>query len=326
MFNTLKPAIILSAIALTLTACLGGGSSEPTKYYTIAVENISMVNTSEKFKVYATKESVKGYENPVDTYYVNNTGGNKFQIFGAIQDEVSGIYTIKLMDGTTELASESSLPLKNIDFSGLTSSAILTIEAKDNAGNVTKFPVQVKIDNEAPKGIHAIDASGKDIFFRIGDNFDSNPNEISSNKWDDKIDKDVGGKYSPTSYGNKQTVRLRGTMNDSGSGVSMIYYKVISHNTPLEQNEEYEEDGETKPSLLDQTTEFLKNYETQNNGYFRANKEDKKRVTYNSIDGKVYDSNGDLVVLHETDTMFNGFVETHGRTKQHRRCHIKFIK
>ena len=25
-----------------LTACLGGGSSEPTKYYTIAVENISM--------------------------------------------------------------------------------------------------------------------------------------------------------------------------------------------------------------------------------------------------------------------------------------------
>ena len=42
MFNTLKPAIILSAIALTLTACLGGGSSEPTKYYTIAVESISM--------------------------------------------------------------------------------------------------------------------------------------------------------------------------------------------------------------------------------------------------------------------------------------------
>lgn len=271
-----------------------------------------MVNTSEKFKVYATKESAEGYENPVDTYYVNNTDGNKFQIFGAIQDEVSGIYTIKLLNGTTVLASESSLPLKNIDFSGLTSSAILTIEAKDNAGNVTEFPVQVKIDNEAPKGIHAIDASGKDIFFRIGDNFDSNPNEISSTMWKDKFDKDVGGKYSPTSYGNKQTVRLRGTMNDSGSGVSMIYYKVISHNTPLEQNEEYEEDGETKPSLLDQTTEFLKNYETQNNGYFRANKEDKKRVTYNSIDGKVYDSNGDLVVLHETDTMFNGFVETHG--------------
>ena len=32
--------ILLSAIALSLTACLGGGSSEPTRYYTIAVETI----------------------------------------------------------------------------------------------------------------------------------------------------------------------------------------------------------------------------------------------------------------------------------------------
>ena len=35
-----KKFILLSAIALSLTACLGGGSSEPTRYYTIAVENI----------------------------------------------------------------------------------------------------------------------------------------------------------------------------------------------------------------------------------------------------------------------------------------------
>ena len=46
MFNTLKSAIILSAIALSLTACLGGGDSEPTKYYTIAVENIQTPSTS----------------------------------------------------------------------------------------------------------------------------------------------------------------------------------------------------------------------------------------------------------------------------------------
>ena len=36
-----KKYILLSAIALSLTACLGGGSSEPTRYYTIAVENIN---------------------------------------------------------------------------------------------------------------------------------------------------------------------------------------------------------------------------------------------------------------------------------------------
>lgn len=46
MFSFVKNFIILSAIALSLTACLGGGSSEPTKYYTIAVENISMPSSS----------------------------------------------------------------------------------------------------------------------------------------------------------------------------------------------------------------------------------------------------------------------------------------
>ena len=28
--------------AMTLTACFGGGTSEPTRYYTLAVENIDM--------------------------------------------------------------------------------------------------------------------------------------------------------------------------------------------------------------------------------------------------------------------------------------------
>ena len=46
MFSFVKNFIILSAIALSLTACLGGGSSEPTKYYTIAVENIRMPSTA----------------------------------------------------------------------------------------------------------------------------------------------------------------------------------------------------------------------------------------------------------------------------------------
>ena len=46
MFSIVKKLIILSTIALTLTACLGGGDSEPTRYYTIAVENISMPSSS----------------------------------------------------------------------------------------------------------------------------------------------------------------------------------------------------------------------------------------------------------------------------------------
>ena len=41
-----KKLILLSAIALSLTACLGGGSSEPTRYYTLAVENIQTPSSS----------------------------------------------------------------------------------------------------------------------------------------------------------------------------------------------------------------------------------------------------------------------------------------
>lgn len=46
----IKKKIILIAftalLAFSLTACLGGGSSEPTKYYTIAVENIQAPTSS----------------------------------------------------------------------------------------------------------------------------------------------------------------------------------------------------------------------------------------------------------------------------------------
>ena len=43
-----KIALIVFAtlFALSLTACLGGGSSEPTKYYTIAVEDIQAPSTT----------------------------------------------------------------------------------------------------------------------------------------------------------------------------------------------------------------------------------------------------------------------------------------
>ena len=40
MIRKITLILFASAIAFMLTACLGGGSSEPTKYYTIAVEKI----------------------------------------------------------------------------------------------------------------------------------------------------------------------------------------------------------------------------------------------------------------------------------------------
>ena len=45
MIHKITLILFTLALAFSLTACLGGGSSEPTKYYTIAVENISMPST-----------------------------------------------------------------------------------------------------------------------------------------------------------------------------------------------------------------------------------------------------------------------------------------
>ncbi len=49
MIHKITLILFTLALALSLTACLGGGSSEPTRYYTIAVENIQMPAASSTF-------------------------------------------------------------------------------------------------------------------------------------------------------------------------------------------------------------------------------------------------------------------------------------
>lgn len=46
MIRNLTILFLTLGLALSLTACLGGGTSEPTKYYTIAVEDIQVPSTS----------------------------------------------------------------------------------------------------------------------------------------------------------------------------------------------------------------------------------------------------------------------------------------
>ena len=50
MIRKITLILFASALTLTLTACLGGGSSEPTKYYTIAVESIQKPAANEAFQ------------------------------------------------------------------------------------------------------------------------------------------------------------------------------------------------------------------------------------------------------------------------------------
>ena len=53
----LTSATILLA-ALALAACFGGSTSEPTRYYTLAVENISMPESSAKGSVQVRKFTI----------------------------------------------------------------------------------------------------------------------------------------------------------------------------------------------------------------------------------------------------------------------------
>ncbi|MBB5225259.1 hypothetical protein DYE50_04685 [Treponema ruminis] len=298
------------------------------------ITNISLTNTSEKYSVYQTKEKEADSTTEIDTYYVHNNDANKFSIYGSIMDQTSGIKTIGLYEGssTTPLKEVTSLPITDIDFTGRTGLANLKIKATDNAQNVTEFPLVVKFDNTPPKGIHAIDKSNKDIFFRISDlnNWkvaEIEPGvfegEIPANLWDTALDEDIGGKYSPTSYGKNQTVRVRGHISDRESGVDMIYYKVISAGTEEILQEDTTVTGETTVKGLNRiATEFLENYKDDNNGYFRANKIEEKRIAYTSIGDKdmVYDTDGNLVALLGNDeskkngsgTIFENYVKDFG--------------
>ena len=197
-------------------------------------------------------------------------------------------------------ASFSGLDLKEIPSTGTTA----TLTVADNAGNTTTETITIKVDTEPPLGIHALDGSengGKDLYFRIGDTcrdvfvktnaigevVNASGNVIGTNEdavaltdgtttegvtyagipsWDPVKDKDVGGKYSGNTFGNAETVKLRGRFDDgtSGSNVNLIYYKIF-----------------TKEPSSTETKKFLDSYETEANGYFSPLKTpETRRVFY----------------------------------------------
>ena len=124
--------------------------------------------------------------------------------------------------------------------------ANLYIYSEDVAGNVNAAAaIPLWFDKEAPQAKHIIDTSLKDLYFRVGeqdrDDFvqtvDGNIVGTSSLAFDDNLDRNVGGKYSDGTYGNANTITIRGNFEDTGSGVKMIYYKVYQgqNNDPTEK-------------------------------------------------------------------------------------------
>lgn len=221
------------------------------------------------------------YKNSDNSYFVSSTLGTSFTLTGIAKDagNGSGVKEVRcsVNNGAQQTSSSAGWTF-NIGFPTAHGTvAMVTIQVEDNAGNKLQNSITIKVDNNAPVGQHKLDAKKKDIVFRIGNNDNDDIDENSTNpQWSDNLDKDVGGKYSDGTYGNAETIKLRGFFEDSGSGVDLIYYKVFK----------------TQPNNDNQLAQkFLKDgnktYETQADGYFSLITPVEKRVFYTKTNNGV---------------------------------------
>ena len=271
------------AVKATVTDKAGNSSS--STIFKIQVDttaptigsNVTIEDTSDSVDPYYDKTSGK--------YYINNESGNKITISGSASDAASGVDSVKLVVVNTADSSKTLTPdvvnngawtFSELDMNDWTGGATVTITATDAAGNTSEEKsLDIVFDNAAPLMLHKPDAKNKDIYFRVGENdndkLSSDSSKVESGEtWSDTLDKDVGGKYSYGTFGNANTIKVRGTVYETGSGVNMIYYKQFT----------------SAPSSSD-LTDFLSSYEDLADGYFGLLKTaEKRRVTYNTDSGK----------------------------------------
>ena len=220
-----------------------------------------------------------------DKYFVNTTSGNTFSVSGIATDNL-GLAKLELsVNGTnvtqpnaiTDENSLSEWKFENVVLASDSTSATLTLT--DKAGNTAEKTIALVSDVTAPNGLHEIDEMGKDLYFRIGDAANGN---IS----------DVGSKYSSGTYGNSTTIKIRGKFEETGSGTSLIYYKLFNDNVPTSS----------------EITEFSDNPEDKKTGYFSPlSSTETKTVSKNtSSDG----STSENVSVESTfKTNISGFAE-----------------
>ncbi|WP_191018080.1 Ig-like domain repeat protein [Treponema zioleckii] len=293
------------AVKATVTDKAGNKSS--AKLFSIDVDaekptikNVSLSDEGGTYSVYETKESGS------TVYYIHS--GDNFLLSGSVQDSKSGIKSIVVNDGTNDIVSKingkdvTALPV-TLDLSNYASagSVTLKITATDNAGNTESQNVLVKIDDIAPKALHAIDEKQKDVFFRINENDNDDIETLT------EFDKDVGGKYAEGTYGNSKTIKIRGTLSDTGSGNSMIYYKVISETDLVGVSE-----ADLQTKLNEKATAFLKNYKTDKTGYFAPGviaSDAKRRVFYT---GQLKNADGESTSFSTTSGEYKDFVSNLG--------------
>lgn len=235
-------------LIFTIKASNGGGASQVTRTFNID-------NRAPEILVSGLTNSVK--KDGEDIYYIKSSGD--FELSGTTMDNYIVDRTeIRLTGNGTakDYTRTTSTWYVEPDFSGFAAQSgedndvLVTITAYDKADNSSTKTLHVEFDNVAPVVKHELDNSGKDIIFRIGD-ADNDEVELGNKglTFTDEKDKNVGGKYSAGSYGNSTTMKIRGKVEDQGSGVNMIYYQVI-------------------PAGSTETLMTTSNYKTVNTGYF----------------------------------------------------------
>lgn len=232
----------------------------------------------------------------VQTFYMNNSR-DPFTLTGIAKDdrEIDEVtLTIKDSSGNvlkTDTSNDSAWTFTSTNtaaqgqasnawtttWNGWTDYVTVELSVKDKAQNVVASPTTFKIifDTIAPAALHKFDSSedgGKDIYFRVGDqerddgSATTNGTTTWTPVWSDSLDKDVGGKYKSGTFGNKETIKIRGNFEEAGSGIAMIYYKLYK----------------TNPPTPEQIAAFLSSPAENANGYFgtKPASETTRRVFY----------------------------------------------
>ncbi|BDC96779.1 hypothetical protein [Treponema saccharophilum] len=175
-----------------------------------------------------------------DKYFVNTTSGNTFSVSGIATDNL-GLAKLELfVNGTSagSITDENKLSewkFENVVLASDSTSATLTLT--DKAGNTAEKTIALVSDTTAPASQH--DEGTTDSYFRIGD------------AAEDSVS-DVGAKYTAGTYGNSTTIKVRGTFTETGSGTSLIYYKLFKNTLPTET----------------ELTDFAKDPDGKKTGYF----------------------------------------------------------
>ena len=267
------------------------------------LKNLNFTTDSDHFSVYAKKNDSGSVEN----YYINNTQG-KFIISGLAEDPVdennpaaSGVESVKLeIEDTaspkhTYTKTSNTAYFANIDLSNFTTPATAKITINDYAGNSYVYTLpQIIFDTAGPLSVHKVDSTGKDIVFRIGDKTNDDISSANASTYSlvwntytdssvepsvtyEKIDESAGGKYSGGSFGSSSTLKIRGSFEDSGSGLKQVFYKIYDRSNSLIFN-----NGEERYNLSEVEKTLLVEDVISANQYFAPlTTPEYKRVFYN---------------------------------------------